>query len=87
MKEVLVADIMTRNPITIQPSENLLTCAKKMVRKKVGSLLIVDKKRLVGFIDQKDILWALIKKSKEDLSKIRAIDICPKKNSDYKTFS
>lgn len=79
MKEVLVADIMTRNPITIQPSENLLTCAKKMVRKKVGSLLIVDKKRLVGFIDQKDILWALIKKSKEDLSKIRAIDISPKK--------
>jgi len=25
-----------------------------MVRKKVGSLLIVDKKRLVGFIDQSD---------------------------------
>jgi CBS domain-containing protein len=79
MKKVLVADVMTRNPVTVKPGENLLNCAKKMVRKKVGSLLLVDNKRLVGFIDQKDILWALIKKSKEDLSKIRAIDISPKK--------
>jgi len=79
MKEVLVANVMTRNPIIVKPNENLLNCAKKMVRKKVGSLLIVNKKRLVGFIDQRDILWALVKKSKEDLSKIRAIDISPKK--------
>ena len=79
MKKILVADVMTRNPVTAKPTENLLGCAKKMVRKKVGSILLVDGKRLVGFLDQKDILWALIKKSKEDLSKIRAIDISPKK--------
>ncbi len=79
MKEILVAAVMTRNPVTVKPTENLLNCAKKMVRKKVGSLLLVKEKRLVGFLDQRDILWALIKKSKEDLSKIRAIDISPKK--------
>lgn len=79
MKEILVADVMTRNPVTAKPRDNLLGCAKKMVRKKVGSLLLVDGKRLVGFLDQKDILWALIKKSKEDLSTISAIDISPKK--------
>ena len=79
MSNILVADIMTREPIIVKPDTNLLECAKKMVRKKVGSLLLVDKNKLVGFIDQKDILWALIKKSKEDLSKIRAIDISPKK--------
>jgi CBS-domain-containing membrane protein len=50
-----------------------------MVRKRVGSLLLLDKKRLVGFISQEDILWALIKKSKKDLSEIKAIDISPKK--------
>jgi CBS domain-containing protein len=80
MKEdILVADIMTREPVSVKPDENLLECAKKMVKRRVGSLLLVDKKKLVGFIDQKDILWALIKKSKEDLSKIRAVDISPKK--------
>ena len=75
----LVSDIMTRDPITTKPNSNLLDCAKKMVRKKVGSILLVDKNRLVGFISHRDVLWALIKKSKEDLSSIKAIDISPKK--------
>ena len=74
-----VGDVMTREPITVKPDINLLECARRMVKKRVGSLLLVDKKRLVGFISEKDILWALIKKSKEDLSKIKAIDISPKK--------
>ncbi|MEN7981857.1 MAG: CBS domain-containing protein [Nanoarchaeota archaeon] len=79
MRNILIADVMTRIPIIVTPETNLLECAKKMVRKRVGSLLIIDKKRLVGFISQRDILWALIKKSKKDLSSIKAIDISPKK--------
>ena len=79
MKDILVSDIMTRDPIIIKSDATLLECARKMVRKRVGSLLIVHKKKLIGFISQKDILWALIKKSKEDLSKIKALDISPKK--------
>jgi len=75
----VVSDIMTRDPIIINPTSNLLDCAKKMVQKKVGCLLLVEKKRLVGFISQRDVLWALIKKSKKDLSTIKAIDISPKK--------
>jgi len=75
----LVADIMTREPITVRPDTNLLECAKKIINKKVGSLLIVDGKKLAGFVSQSDILWALVKKSKEDLSSIKAIDISPKK--------
>ena len=79
MEHILVSDIMTKEPIVIKPKTNLLECAKKMVKKRVGSLLIVDKKRLVGYISEKDILWAMIKKSKKDLSTINAIDISPKK--------
>lgn len=79
MENILVADVMTREPITANPEDNLFDCAKKMVRKKVGSLPLVNKKKLVGFISQRDILWALIKKSKSELPKIKAIDISPKK--------
>ncbi|MFA4952680.1 MAG: CBS domain-containing protein [Candidatus Pacearchaeota archaeon] len=82
MKNILVSDVMTQYPIIVSPDTNLLDCAKTMIKKKVGSLLLVDKtrkKKLVGFLAQKDILWALIKKSKEDLSKIKASDISPKK--------
>jgi CBS domain-containing protein len=79
MDNILVSDVMTRDPITSKPDINLLECAKRMVRKKVGSLLLTEKKRLMGIISEKDILWALIKKSKQDLSKIKAIDISPRK--------
>jgi CBS domain-containing protein len=87
MENIVVSDIMTREVITIKPDVNLLECAKKMVRKRVDSLLIVDKKRLVGFINQKDILWALIKKSKKGLAEIKAIDISPKKIATIKPFA
>lgn len=79
MRNIEVSNVMTRAPIVIAPETNLLECAKKMVRKNVGSLPLVNKKKLVGFISQQDILWALIKKSKSDLGKIRAIDISPRK--------
>ena len=79
MSKVTVADIMTRNPIKVGPETNLIECARKMVRKRVRNLPIIKNKKLLGLISQKDILWALIKKSKEDLSQIKAIDISPKK--------
>lgn len=79
MKNTRVSDIMTRDPIFVKPETNLLECSKIMVRKRIGNLLIVENKKLVGFISRRDILWALIKKTKEDLSKIKAIDISPKK--------
>jgi len=79
MDNITVADIMTRNPVTVKPEENLLNCAKKMVRKKVGSLVLVKNRKFLGLISQRDILWALVKKSKEDLSEIKVADISPKK--------
>lgn len=86
MERILVADIMTRDPITIGPGATLQDCAKMMVKKRVGSLLIAHKKKLVGFISEKDILWAMIKKSKEDLSKILALDIAPRKIATVNPF-
>jgi CBS domain-containing protein len=79
MESVTVADVMTRNPITIDPEESLLSCTKKMVKKKVGSLILTKDKKVVGFLSQKDILWALVKKSKKDLKNIKVKDISPKK--------
>lgn len=87
MKNILVSDIMTRYPITASPETTVLDCARLMVKKKVGSVLLVKDKYLVGILSEKDILWALIKSAKEDLSKIRAIDISPKKIATIKPDS
>lgn len=79
MKSLLVSDLMTREPVTIDSEANLLECAKKMVKKKVGSLIISDGKIFKGFISNEDILWVLIKKSAEELGKINALAISPRK--------
>jgi len=79
MEKITVADVMTRDPVVIDPEENLFECARKMVKKKVGSLVLVKDKKITGFLSQKDILWALVKKSKKDLEDIKAKDIAAKK--------
>lgn len=80
MDRIFLSDVMTRNPISVKPETSLLDCAKKMVKKRVGSLVIVSKgNEFKGIITEKDILWALVKKSKMDLKNIHAIDISPKK--------
>ena len=84
MKKTFVADVMTREPFTAKPDTNLLECARIMIRKKVGSLPIVDKKNLVGFLSQRDILWALVKNPRVNLSRIRAKELSPKKISTLK---
>ena len=79
MKNVLVADVMTRSPVTAKPDESLYDCAKKMVRKRLGAIVISDNGKVKGFISGKDILWALVKKPNIDLKKVRAKDVSPKK--------
>ncbi len=79
MKDIFVSDVMNRSPVTVTPSTDLLECAKKMVTHKISSLIIMENNKLVGFLSQKDILWVLTKKPSQDLAKIKAIDISPKK--------
>ena len=79
MINLKVSDVMTREPVTVPPETNLLNCIKKMVKERVGCLLLVVEKRLVGILCSKDILWALSKKPTSDLEQIKAIDISPRK--------
>ena len=80
MKNILVCDLMTRNPVTVGPDVNLLDCAKKMLKNKLVGLPIVKERKLIGFITQRDIIWTLIKLKKiSDLEKIKVIEVSPKK--------
>lgn len=79
MKNIKVSDVMTRDVVSVMPNNSLLDCAKVFVKKKVGSLVVLDKRRLVGFITEGDILWALTKRTRQDLNKIRVIDITRRK--------
>ena len=73
---IKVGDVMTRNFIYVKPGTDLKTCAKTMIKKKVGSLIIKNQEDiLLGIITEKDIIWALVKKSQNDLGKIYVQDL------------
>ena len=76
---VKAGDIMTRNFISVSPDTSLLDCAKKMVKKRVGSLILEENSHLKGIITEGDIIWAMTKKSQKDLNKIKASEIAPRK--------
>lgn len=80
MEKIHVADVMTREPVTAYPDDDLLKCSKRMVKKHVGSLVLVNQdNKVVGFLSQKDVLWAIVKKSKKDLKNIKAKQVAAKK--------
>jgi CBS domain-containing protein len=56
-----VAEVMTKNPITVGKSEKLSSVLKKMKERKVSSMLIVDeKKRLEGIFTERDFINLLV---------------------------
>ncbi len=74
---VKVGDIMSRNFVSANPNISILSAVKLMVGEKVGSLILQEEGILKGILTEKDIMWALSKK--DNLSKIKAKDICTKK--------
>jgi len=76
---VTVGDVMTRDFISVNPDVSLLDCVRTMVKKRVGSLVLQKEGTLKGLITEKDILWAVTKKSGKDLYKIKCSEISPRK--------
>ncbi|MBU1136134.1 MAG: CBS domain-containing protein [Nanoarchaeota archaeon] len=76
---IKVGDIMTRDFISVKPETNLEECAKKMMKKRVGSLILTENKKLKGILTERDIIWAITKKSSGELKKIQAKDLVRKK--------
>ena len=76
---VKVGDLMTRNFVHVDPDTDLKKCAQIMVKKRVGSLIIKHKDKLKGLLTEKDIIWAIVKKSKDNLKNIKAKDLMRRK--------
>ena len=70
---------MTRDFISAKPDIFILDAVKLMVKKRVGSLILQEQGILKGILTEKDIMWALSKKSTEDLEKVKALNVCSKK--------
>ena len=74
-----VGDLMTRDFVHVGPEVDLRECAKTMIKKRVGSLVIKEDGELRGILTEKDLVWAISKKSKKDLVDIKAKDLMRRK--------
>jgi CBS domain-containing protein len=75
---IKVGDVMTRNFVSVPPNVSILDCAKLMIKKKVGSLLVQENNKIIGILTEGDIIYALSKKPK-DLDKIQVSILARKK--------
>ena len=50
---------MTRNLVTTSPDTSLIDCAKILIKKRVGAVMLVENKKLRGILNERDIVWAL----------------------------
>jgi CBS domain-containing protein len=61
-RNILVGDAMTTSPVTCTGDMTLVDVAKLMSSKKVGSILVVKEKRVIGIITEKDYIERVVAK-------------------------
>ena len=58
LKKPRVRDIMTWGVVTIEPDADLVRAGLLMFERRIGSLPVVDRGRLVGIVTERDLLEA-----------------------------
>lgn len=75
MKNIKAKDIMIKDVVTIGSNEKLALADLKMTRSSIGGLPVVDGRKLVGIITQRDIMFA----RNYDIGGLNAKDMMNKK--------
>lgn len=55
MLNKLVSEIMTKNPITVSPEEDVVFAFEKLMKHKISAMPVVDNDEMVGFITATDL--------------------------------
>jgi len=71
--EPQVCDIMSKDVVTAGKSESVVKAAKTMTQKDIGCLVVVDKKKPVGMLTERDFLTKVVAQGK-DPAKISVAD-------------
>ena len=66
LERVTVGEVMTREVVTTLPGNSLQAAARKMNRRKISCLPVVDEGRLVGIVTERDFVVALAEATKEE---------------------
>ena len=60
MEETSIEQMMTANPITCTPDEDLVDLVREFCQHKVGAIPVVEGERVVGIVTQTDMMQAFL---------------------------
>jgi acetoin utilization protein AcuB len=60
MEETSIEQMMTSNPITCTPDEDLVDLVRQFCQHKVGAIPVVEDERVVGIVTQTDMMQAFL---------------------------
>ena len=82
-----VRDIMVANPVTIGPDALIVEAAKLMRDNKVGSVIVVEKLKVLGIITERDLVRRVLAENRElktvmirDIMSISVVSVSPEED-------
>lgn len=60
LSELPVRQLMSKNPMTIAPTANVVEAARKMLEHKISTLPVMDSGKIVGIITESDLFRVLV---------------------------
>lgn len=60
VKETTLGKIMTRDPITVRPTDRVTSAVRTFVQERIGCLPVVENFRLVGIVTARDLFRAML---------------------------
>lgn len=60
LSKLPVGQLMSKDPITISPTENVLDAAQRMLQHKISTLPVTDAGEVVGIITESDLFRVLV---------------------------
>ncbi|MEM0448588.1 MAG: CBS domain-containing protein [Methanomassiliicoccales archaeon] len=86
-KDILVEEVMSKNPRTITPDMTAQSAAKLMRQENIGSLVVLEKGKPVGIVTEKDLVHKVLAEGKaaakvkvEEIMSAPLITIGPKES-------
>ena len=61
MSELIVANVMSKDPLTIAPDASVTDAARLMVEERIGALPVIENGKLIGIVTEGDLIMQDVK--------------------------
>lgn len=71
-KDTLVSEVMTSNPVTITPNDEIDLCMQIMTEKHIRHLPVIEQGQIIGMVSIGDVVKSIIEIQKETIRQLES---------------